>query len=114
MSLVPTREDEAFSTGYRQASEAGGIVMDHLAKRLREVEADRDRWKANHKDVVETKRGTDARLKVALAGLQEVYTVCGSTRALAGVRQIAGEAFEVATKNLPRAIWQSPQGRETP
>ena len=42
MSLVPTREDEAFSKGYSQASEAGGMVIDHLGRRLRETEVQRD------------------------------------------------------------------------
>lgn len=42
MSLVPTKEDHAFGAGYRQASEAGGMVIDHFAKRLREVEIQRD------------------------------------------------------------------------
>lgn len=42
MSLVPTRENQAFGAGYRQASEAGGMVINHLVRRLREVEAQRD------------------------------------------------------------------------
>lgn len=42
MSLVPTREDQAFEKGYTQASTASGAVMDHLGKRLREVEVQRD------------------------------------------------------------------------
>lgn len=46
MSLVPTPEEHAFSAGYSQASEAGGIVIDHLSTRLRQAEAQRDRMKA--------------------------------------------------------------------
>lgn len=42
MSLVPTREDQAFGAGYQQAAEAGGMVADHLGRRLREVEVQRD------------------------------------------------------------------------
>lgn len=42
MSLIPTREDEAFNKGYHQASDAGGMVIDHLGKRLRETEVQRD------------------------------------------------------------------------
>lgn len=74
-----------------------------------------DRLRANHKDVVETKRGTDARLKVALAGLQQIYTVCGDNapescdheKALAFVRQVSGDVFEAATNNVPRSLWQN-------
>lgn len=42
MSLVPTREDQAFNSGYHQASEAGGMVIDHISRRLRETEVQRD------------------------------------------------------------------------
>lgn len=73
------------------------------------------RLRANHKDVVETKRGTDARLRVALAGLQQIYTVCGDNapescdheKALAFVRQVSGDVFEAATNNVPRSLWQN-------
>jgi hypothetical protein len=47
MSLAPTREDHAWSDGYRRASNAGAMVIEHLSKRLREVEAERDRMKAS-------------------------------------------------------------------
>lgn len=46
MSLAPTREDQAWSAGYHQASNAGGMVIEHLSRRLRDVEAERDRLKA--------------------------------------------------------------------
>lgn len=63
---------------------------------------------ANHNDVVKIKRGTDERLKVALAALQQVYDVCGDNAgdgcdhrmALSFVRQVAGDGFEKATKNI--------------
>lgn len=42
MSLMPSREDQAFSAGYSQASKAGGMVIDHMAARLREAEVQRD------------------------------------------------------------------------
>lgn len=42
MSLIPTREDEAFNNGYHQASDASGMVIDHISKRLREAEVQRD------------------------------------------------------------------------
>lgn len=41
MSLTPSKEDSAFSAGYQQASEASGIVLDHLGSRLRVAEAQR-------------------------------------------------------------------------
>lgn len=46
MSLAPTREDQAWSAGYQQASSAGGMVIEHLSRRLRAVEEERDRMKA--------------------------------------------------------------------
>lgn len=46
MSLIPTREEHAWGAGYRQASEAGGLVIDHLSRRLRDAEAERDRMKS--------------------------------------------------------------------
>lgn len=74
---------------------------------IAELRAENERLRLNHKDVVETKRGTDARLKTALAGLQQIYTVCGDDAPSAFIRQIAGEAFEAATKNLPRSAWDT-------
>lgn len=52
MSLVPTREDQAFGAGYQQASEAGGMVIDHLGKRLRAVEAERDGLRAALREIL--------------------------------------------------------------
>ncbi len=63
--------------------------------------------------MVETKRGTDARLKTALAALQQIYDATkhdsASDELVLRVNEIAAEGFETATKNLPRAVWQSPQ-----
>jgi hypothetical protein len=42
---------------------------------LAEKNAEIARLRANHKDIVETKRGIEARLKTALAALQQIYTV---------------------------------------
>lgn len=66
--------------------------------------------RANHASVVETKRGANARLKMALAALQQIYDVCkdnapescDARMALAFVREVAGDAFEKATTPLPR------------
>ncbi len=44
---------------------------------------------ANHKDVVETKRRTEERLRAALVALQSIYNV-------------SGEGFEQATHERPR------------
>ncbi len=52
MSLVPTREDQAFSAGYGQASEAGVRVIDHLAGRLRQVETERDALRAALREIM--------------------------------------------------------------
>lgn len=52
MNLVPTKEDHAFGAGYQQASEASGLVIDHLGKRLREVEVQRDALKDALSDVL--------------------------------------------------------------
>ena len=67
--------------------------------------------RANHKSVVETKRGANARLKAALEALQQIYDVCGDNApescdariALAFVRDVAGNAFEKATSPMPTA-----------
>lgn len=71
--------------------------------------------RANHKDIVEIKRGTDARLKASLAGLQQIYDVCKDNAAaschhdmaLDFVRKVARDAFEKATNNLPRSAWDT-------
>jgi hypothetical protein len=63
------------------------------------------RLTANHKDVVTVKRRIEARLKIALAALQQVYTVCNENAAetcdartaLDVVRQVACDSFEQAT-----------------
>lgn len=86
-----------------------------IAQQLREAREVADRWKANHKDAIATKRGTDARLKTALAALQQIYDVCrenapescDARMALAFVYEVAGDAFEKATTNLPRRMWDA-------
>lgn len=63
------------------------------------------KWKANHDSVVKTKRRSEARLRIALAGLQEAYDLCGenmyldsdASLALSLVRQAVKDAFEKAT-----------------
>jgi len=42
MSIAPTREDQAFGAGYRQASNSAGMIIEHLTARLRQVEKERD------------------------------------------------------------------------
>lgn len=71
---------------------------------ISEKNAEPARWKANHKNAVETKRRTGARLKVALQGLQEIYILCVARpenadpeAMLKAIHQIAGDAFEKAT-----------------
>jgi hypothetical protein len=67
----------------------------------------------NHKNVVETKRITNERLKVAIAALQQIYDVCKDNAAptchhdmaLNFVKQIACDAFEKATTEAPRKMW---------
>lgn len=86
-----------------------GVMMDTLEKDRAEWRLEAMRWRENHKTVVATKRGVDARLKIALAALQQIYDVCGDNApescnarmALAFVREVAGSAFEKATTNVP-------------
>lgn len=67
------------------------------------------RLKSNHKDAVATKRKIEKRLKIALAALQNIYTVCKDNEpescdarmALAFVRSVACDGFEKATSPLP-------------
>lgn len=68
-----------------------------------------ERLRANHRDVVETKRRTDARLRAALDGLQAIYTLCAARPAnadpeamLKAIYQMAGDSFEKATHEQPR------------
>lgn len=58
-----------------------------------------ERLRANHKDVVATKRITDARLRIALAALQKIYDESCEDN----ITLIAGEAFEEATHETPRS-----------
>ena len=75
--------------------------------------------RANHKSVVETKRGANARLKAALAALQQIYDVCGDNdtdtcdhrMALRFVRDVACNAFEQATTNVRREKWDAAHTR---
>ena len=63
-----------------------------------------ERLRCNHKDVVETKRRTDARLKWALAGLQRIYNESSDSR----MAEIAGEAFERATSEVSPSVLDTP------
>ena len=58
-----------------------------------------ERTTANHRDVVETKRRTDERLRVALTALQQLYLECEDEEA----RKLAGDAFNQATVEVPRS-----------
>src|SRR6185312_5753149 len=96
-------------------NDAAAAEIDRLRAQLAASTEVAARWKANHKDAVQTKRGTDARLKVALAALQQIYDVCRDNRgetcnhrmALDFVDQLAGAAFDKATHNLPHKEWDS-------
>jgi hypothetical protein len=57
-----------------------------------------ERLRANFKDVVETKRRTDVRLRIALAALQKIYDKSTEDN----ISEIAGLAFEQATHENPR------------
>lgn len=97
-----------------------GQMMDSLEKDRDEWRKEAMRWRENHKTVVATKRGVDARLKVALAALQQIYDVCGDNAgeecghrlALSFVRQVAGNAFEKATTNVPGLGRMAPAASE--
>lgn len=71
-------------------------VHEAWTNRALAAEAEVERLRLNHKDAVETKRRTDARLKWALAGLQRIYNESSDSR----MAEIAGEAFEKATSPL--------------
>lgn len=58
------------------------------------------RAQANHKDAVEGKRKTDARLRVALKALQEIYDDIESDNRII---KIAGDAFNAATDDIAPA-----------
>jgi hypothetical protein len=85
-----------------------GAMMDNLEQDRDEWRREAMRWKENHKTVVATKRGVDARLKTALAALQQIYDVCkdnapescNQRMALAFVGEVAGDAFEKVTTNV--------------
>lgn len=73
---------------------------------ISELRAIADRWKANHRDAVQTKRGIDKRLRVALAGLQKIYDMSNDGTPFGNaIREVAGEAFERATHDVPRRLW---------
>lgn len=95
-------EDGAVSTAMLVAAAEG---LERSSERIVDAESmsrlqtdARLRAEANHKNVVETKRITDARLKWALAGLQRIYNESTETQ----IVEIAGEAFEKATHENPR------------
>jgi len=62
--------------------------------------------KANFRDVVETKRRTDIRLKVALAALQKIYDESTDD----SISLIAGLAFDAATNETSRTRSPAPSG----
>lgn len=85
-----------------------GAMMDSVEKDRDEWREEAMRWRANHKNVVATKRGIEARLKTALAALQQIYDICkdnapescNQRMALAFVGEVAGDAFEKVTTNI--------------
>jgi hypothetical protein len=103
----------------QQLDEIGDWVSDkewHQHPIAAEAQREIKRLRANHRDVVEHKRGTSKRLKAALEGLQQIYDVCRDNvaescnhrMALDFVHQVAGAAFEKATRNLPPSEWKTP------
>jgi hypothetical protein len=72
---------------------------------ISDQQAENKRLRNNHKDVVRTKRRTDARLKIALAALQQIYEVCkdnapescDARMALNFVQEVAADGFNRAT-----------------
>jgi hypothetical protein len=103
----------AMSDIIAQLGEVGEWISDkewHQHPVASEAQRAIKRLRSNHKDVVKIKRRTDARLKAALAGLQQIYTVCkdnapescDARMALAFVCEVAGDAFEKATHHLTR------------
>lgn len=63
-----------------------------------------ERLRLNFQDVVKTKRRTEERFKVALAALQKIYDESTDD----GVSEIAGKAFDEATREWPRSEDRSP------
>lgn len=90
--------------------------MDKPEDRVDHLERQIEIWKANHKDAINKKRGTEARLRAALDGLQAIYTLCVARpdnadpeAMLKAIHRIAGDAFEKATTDLPPNIWGTNQ-----
>ena len=108
-----------YSLGMFKLCDEAAAEIERLRAQLAASTEVAARWKANHKDAVQTKRGTDARLKVALAALQQIYDVCRDNgagtcnhrMALDFVDQLAGAAFDKATHNLPRKEWEAALAR---
>ena len=98
MSLVPSNEDRAFSDGYRNAAEAGGVVIDHLSKRLREVEVERDNLKDDylrqHHDAIDR---WEALKQIAIVCETNAGGSCTHKMALDFVRQVATKALNKKT-----------------
>jgi hypothetical protein len=92
---APKEVEAILARSSEQADEATSYHKFWIEERDKRLRAE-----ANHKDVVETKRITDARLKWALAGLQRIYNEATETQ----IVEIAGEAFEKATHENPRRV----------
>lgn len=69
----------------------------------------------NHKEAIEAKRRVEVRLRIALAALQQIYTVCNDNAAdtcdarmaLNFVREAACNGFEAATTRRTPAVAQA-------
>jgi hypothetical protein len=77
MSLVPTKEDQAYHRGYVQAAQSGGMVIDLLQHRLNEANARIKELEGAIRDTIESleRNSTSAPvvecLKAALCGHQQ-------------------------------------------
>lgn len=78
-----------FEEGYSRIIRNANTTMKEAAAEIARLTAERDVARANHKDVVETKRRTDERLRAALDALQKIY-------------DISGQGFESATHERQR------------
>lgn len=75
-------------------------TMREAADEIERLRLQLARAQANHKDAVEGKRRTDARLRVALKALQEIYDDIESDNRII---KIAGDAFNAATDDIAPA-----------
>lgn len=74
------------------------VALNH-EQTITQLRSQVERLTANHKNVVETKRITDDRLRAALAGLQKIYDESTDDT----ISEIAGKAFDEATHERPRS-----------